>query len=326
MLQVILGLAVVLILFVFVLLYRVQSLVTVLKGSDDEVGTASNKINALMFLFFLISMGGLFFWYSFARADVYIMPEASSLHGIETDKLFWLTMVIIIAAFLLTNALLFIFAFRYQYKKDRKVAFFPEHHMLELVWTIVPAVVLTFLVFKGFKVWTDTTTVPTQFYAESGEYIDAGDNGLLIEVMAQQFAWNVRYPGADGKLGKHNFRLIDPVNGYGLDLNDENTYDDLTPTKIVLPVNVPVLFKIRSRDVLHSVYAPHFRVKMDAVPGMPTTFFFTPTVTTAEMRTKLYKRKCLKKKTLLMSRKYLTRLIQNQILFHLRRLKNILLL
>lgn len=287
MLQAILGLSAVLILFVFILLFRVQSLISVLRGSDKQVGPISNRFNAFLMIVFFFGMTILFLWYSFAETDTYLLPESASLHGLETDRLFWLTMAIITVAMILTNALLFIFSYKYQHREGQKVSYFPDHNLLEMAWTVIPAIVLTFLVFQGFEVWTDVTTVPDQFESESGEYVDAGDNGVLIEVMAQQFAWNVRYPGADGKLGRHNFRLIDEINGYGLDFNDENSWDDITPTKIVIPVNVPVLFKIRSRDVLHSVYAPHFRVKMDAVPGMPTTFSFTPRTTTSEMRAKV---------------------------------------
>ena len=287
MLQVILGLAAILILFVFILLFRVQSLIAVLRGSDKQVGSISNKFNAFLMLVFFFGMTILFVWYTFAEKDTYILPESASLHGLVTDQLFWLTMVIITVTMLITNGLLFIFAYKYQYDEKRVAAYVPEHNLLEMLWTVIPAIVLTVLVFKGYAAWTDVTTIPEQFKGKNQEYVDAGDKGVLIEVMAQQFAWNVRYPGVDGKLGEHNFRLIDDINGYGLDFSDENSFDDITPTKIVIPVNVPVLFKIRSRDVLHSVYAPHFRVKMDAVPGQPTTFAFTPRTTTSEMRAKL---------------------------------------
>ena len=71
---------------------------------------------------------------------------------------------------------------------------------------------------------------------------------------------------------------------FGMDLTDKNSFDDFTPREIHLPKGQNVLFNIRARDVLHSVYAPHFRLKMDAVPGMPTKFWFKPTKTTADMR------------------------------------------
>jgi len=91
----------------------------------------------------------------------------------------------------------------------------------------------------------------------------------------------------DGKLGKHDFRSINSKNQFGIDLNDEKGYDDFMPLNIHVPVGREVLLRIRAKDVLHSVFIPHLRVKMDAVPGMPTQFKFTPTKTTDEMRSLL---------------------------------------
>lgn len=88
----------------------------------------------------------------------------------------------------------------------------------------------------------------------------------------------------DSKLGTHNFKLIDPVNEFGLDLSDKNTFDDFKSLELHIPSGKEILLKIRAKDVLHSVFLPHFRVKMDAVPGMPTQFKFTATKTTQEMR------------------------------------------
>ena len=90
----------------------------------------------------------------------------------------------------------------------------------------------------------------------------------------------------DNVLGKANVRLIDldRANILGVDEGDLNAQDDVIVTELHLPVNRPVLFKMRSQDVLHSAYMPHFRAQMNCVPGMVTQFGFTPTVTTAEMR------------------------------------------
>jgi cytochrome c oxidase subunit 2 len=105
-----------------------------------------------------------------------------------------------------------------------------------------------------------------------------------MEVMGYQFAWEARYPGKDGELGAFDFRKVEPTNQMGLDLDDRNSYDDFMPLEIYLPKGRAVEMKIRARDVLHSVHLPHFRQKMDAMPGMPTRLWFTPTKTTAEMR------------------------------------------
>jgi cytochrome c oxidase subunit 2 len=149
--------------------------------------------------------------------------------------------------------------------------YYPENNRIEIIWTLVPAVVLAILIFGGLKVWNNIMDDPPQ-------------EAEVVEIMGYQFAWRTRYPGNDNQLGAYDFRLVDAVNEFGMDFRDRASFDDFTPREIHLPKGKPVLFKIRSRDVLHSVYAPHFRLKMDAVPGMPTSFWFIPNKSTEEMR------------------------------------------
>ena len=115
------------------------------------------------------------------------------------------------------------------------------------------------------------------------------DDYMEIEATGYQFAWLLRYPGPDGALGERNFHLISATNPLGQDWNDVKNLDDFQPDEIVLPVNKKVRVRITSRDVLHSFFLPHFRVKMDAVPGLPTYFVFTPTKTTEQYREELSK-------------------------------------
>jgi cytochrome c oxidase subunit II len=271
--NIILGIGAVLIILALLLVFRIATLVTVAKGSDKKRASGSNKVNAVLFVVFLVVGFGLFFWYSEVAKDRYL-PEASSEHGVLTDELFWLTTYIITFVFVVTHVLLFFFAYKYQYKEENRAHFFPDNNKLELIWTVVPGIVLTILVITGLKAWNDITS-------------DEPKESEVVELMGYQFAWKVRYPGTDNKLGSYDFRLIDKEgNDWGLDLTDKNSFDDFTPNDKILrlPKGQPVVFKIRARDVLHSVYAPHFRVKMDAVPGMPTKFWFVPTKTTEEMR------------------------------------------
>ncbi len=272
----ILLIAGVLVLAILILIFRVQGLVAIYRGSDDKVDGVSNRFNGAMFLIFLIGGFALFFWYTFTRADVYNLPEASSIHGVKTDNLFAITMTVIVLVFLIVNFLIFFFSYKYQYKKDRKVLFYPDNHTLEIVWTIIPAIVLALLVYGGWREWDEIT-----------QDAKAKDNPIVLEIVGQQFLWQSRYPGMDGELGKHDFRSIDSKNQFGLQLNDEKGYDDFMPLNIHVPVGREVLLRIRAKDVLHSVFIPHLRVKMDAVPGMPTQFRFTPTKTTAQMRSEL---------------------------------------
>lgn len=269
-----LAIGAVVLLAIFLLIYRIYTLVNVARGSDKLKVSKSNKVNAILFLVFLVIFGGWFFYYSFAAYDSYQIPLASA-HGDDYESLFWATTWITVAVFILTQFLLFGFSYKYQYKEGKQAAFYPDNTKLEVIWTVIPAIVLTMLVFGGFKVWNQIT--------------DASPEGAeVIEIMGYQFAWAVRYPGDDGQLGAFDYRLVDPTNQMGVDFSDQNSFDDIVdPLEIHVPKGVPVEVKIRARDVLHSVYFPHFRQKMDAMPGMPTRMWFTPTKTTAEMRVEL---------------------------------------
>ena len=105
-----------------------------------------------------------------------------------------------------------------------------------------------------------------------------------VELYAKQFGWEARYSGTDNVLGKANVRYIEGVNTVGVDMSDPNAQDDIVVNELHLPKGKRVVFKIRSQDVLHSAYMPHFRAQMNCVPGMVTQFSFIPTVTTTEMR------------------------------------------
>ncbi|TRX61731.1 cytochrome c oxidase subunit II [Fulvivirga sp. M361] len=274
MFQFIIILGVVLLLVILFTLFRISRLVSVVKGSDKKVASTSNKVNAALFMVFLIGGFGFFFWYSWTYFDDYNLPVASD-HGVWTDTLFWVTMAVTGIVFIITNVLLFWFSYAYQHKDGVKAKFYPDNVKLELLWTVVPAIVLAGLVFTGLQAWNDITSA-------------ASEDAEIVEIMGYQFAWGVRYPGVkDNALGEYNYQLIDAVNQFGMDLKDKNSYDDFMPIEMHIPKGKEVLLKIRARDVLHSVFLPHFRVKMDAVPGMPTHFKFTATKSTQDMREEL---------------------------------------
>lgn len=260
-----------LILVILFMIFRIASLVSVAKGRNPEEVSPANGIQAFLFLLFMVFGLAGFFWYSYTHFDNYTLPVASE-HGVVTDRLFWITMAVTVAAFVLIFIVMFWFVYRYQYKEGRKAAFYPDNHILELTWTIIPAVVLAVLIFTGLRAWNDITS-------------PASDQAEVIEVIGQQFAWSVRYPGKDNVLGNTNFKLIDNFgNDLGLDLTDSKSFDDFKTLELHIPKGREILLKIRAKDVIHSVFLPHFRVKMDAVPGMPTHFKFTATKTTQEMR------------------------------------------
>ncbi|MEO1255140.1 MAG: cytochrome c oxidase subunit II [Bacteroidota bacterium] len=271
MLNLIIVVAVILVLAVVFIAYRVTTLVDVVKSDKKKSYVPSgNNLQGILMIVFLVTGIAAFFYFSMKEYDTYNLPIASE-HAVITENLFWITMAVTVFVFIVTQIFLFGFGFKYRYKETNKAHYYPHNNKLEMIWTIVPAIVLAWLIISGLKQW-NVITGP------------APENSEVIEVMGYQYAWAFRYPGKDGQLGSYDFRKIDAVNSVGIDLEDQNGHDDFMPTQLVLPKGKPVHLQIRGRDVIHSVYNPHFRIQMNAVPGMPTRFWFTPTVSTAEMR------------------------------------------
>lgn len=248
-----------------------------LKDIDPFKNWDANKINGVLFLLFLIFSLIAATWSTSAWSDLFMFGKNSaSEHGVALDKMFNRTMWVSIFVVLVTNVLLFWFAFRYRGREGQKALFFSHDNKLELIWTIIPAIVMAILIADGVKNWHKIMDPSDEIKAEA----------LDIEFYARQFDWTIRYGGDDGELGQSHVKYIDldRSNSIGLNFEDEATHDDIIVTEIHVPVNQPIRMNIRSQDVLHSATLAHFRVKMDAVPGMPTKFYFTPTVTTKEMR------------------------------------------
>ena len=106
---------------------------------------------------------------------------------------------------------------------------------------------------------------------------------VVVQVTAEQFAWNVRYAGPDGVFGRTDLKLIDlQSNPLGVDREGPGADDVVTLNQLYLPANKPIIVKLRSKDVIHSFGVPEFRVKQDAIPGLTIPIWFVPNVTTAE--------------------------------------------
>lgn len=324
-----------------------------------------NNVNAWVGVIVLVA-GLIGVWYELKYHSIYLMlGNSASAHGSTYDSMFYWTFGLTFFVFIVTEVLLFYFMFRYRYSADQKAHYYFHNNKLEVIWTVVPTIVLTFLVLRGFTTWSKITT---EIPKESQE----------VEVFAYQFGWKARYAGDDNNLGNSNFTLISGTNPLGVaednavdelvkeleaevvkikglqaSINDSvavwkknhdymvstglsRTYpeeyktvktkytdgisgayertlekdlkrkmtnlsriveykkdrtffdgsakDDKITTEIVLVKNKPYVFKFRARDVIHSAYMPDFRVQMNCVPGMPTQFAFTPTMTTEETR------------------------------------------
>ena len=233
-----------------------------------------NNLMAIICLVFLV-IGLYGAYWEFTVQGSMTLPEAASAHGVKIDEMFTVTTVLTMIVFFITQILLFTFLFRYKHSTKRKAYYLPHNNTIEKVWTIAPAIVLTILVVFGFFTWQEIMNTTEA----------KGD--LNIEVTGHQFAWELRYPGKDQKLGTIDYRLVSGTNKLGIDFKDKNSFDDLQADTLVLPVNRVIRLNVRAQDVIHSCYMPHFRVQINAVPGLPTFFKFTPTITTDQMRTKL---------------------------------------
>lgn len=243
---------------------------------QSKKGLDWNKIMAIGFgIFLVVGMYGAYWEYTVQGSM--ILPDAASEHGKKIDEMFNITLIITTIVFVGTQIMLFGFAYIYRGSQLRKAYFLPHNNTIEKLWTIIPAVVLTILVVFGSITWKNIQDVPVKDQRSA----------LNVDVTAHQFAWEVRYPGRDNRLGLKNSKLVSSNNKVGVDFKDKNSYDDLTADEIVVPVNKPVRINLIAQDVIHSFYLPWFRVQINAVPGLPTFFQFTPTITTDDMRTKM---------------------------------------
>ena len=368
---------------------------------EEDISAADTRLNGGLFVAFMVAFYASFIWLIIRYGDY--NPPAASAHGETYDTLMNFNMYIIMAVFFLVNTVLFVFANKYRQEAGRKAKFFAHDNRLELIWTVIPSIVLAVIIIYGLRTWNEMT----------GE---ASDDALRVEVYSKQFDWTARYPGADGEFGLANYNLITPTNPLGIvtadgvagaleeiegqiasleselahergtllaqieeveaelhaahdhghghddhgdhaehgddhhglsaerkamlearlhDLEHMLEGDDVVvlsnaaveakedkvhrlkrhrqrimevkpfdyeggvaaweagaDDKIMkgefhLPVGREVEFVFRSRDVIHSAYMPHFRAQMNTVPGVPTRFKMTPTITTDSMRTVL---------------------------------------
>lgn len=254
-------------------LMRVVELSRQFKNTKEwNVTESDNTFNGKLMLSFGILFFVLLLW-QIDRWEDNSLPGAASVHGLNIDSLWNVNMWIITIASILTNGALFYFAYKYSGKDKTKATFLAHDNRLEMAWTIVPAVVLAGIIIFGLKFWNEITDRSTD------------PNKVTIELYAKQFDWSARYAGQDKTLGLTDYRQIDGGNSVGMDTLDANGYDDIiVKNEFHIPVNREIEFKMRSRDVIHSAFMPHFRAQMNCVPGMITEFKFTPNKTTADMR------------------------------------------
>src|ERR1051325_96334 len=246
---------------------KASEYVAILRG-EEKARKQTNKINAFLLLVFLVA-GLIGVYYCNERLSGKILGKAASLHGEKIDLLIYISFAVTGIVFFITQIILFWFAYRYQESDNRKAYYYPHNNRLEIIWTVIPALFLTVLVGFGIYYWFKITG-------------DAPQDAMQVEVTGSQFKWEFRYPGRDGVLGKKYYKAIDDKNNNPLGQlwDDPYNHDDVVSNELHIVVNKPVRLIIGAKDVIHDVGLTQFRMKMDAVPGIPTTMWFTPKYTT----------------------------------------------
>ena len=261
---------------IFLLIFQIakaSEYVAILKG-EEKGRKESNKINGfLMVAFLVLGLFGVWYCNEVLYDKTLLAVDSASVEGARVDSMLWLTIAVTGSVFIATQIVLFWFAFKYQESDKRKVFYFAHSNKLEVIWTVIPAIVLTVLVVIGLRNWFLFTGEPPK-------------TAMVVEITGKQFGWIYRYPGKDAAFGKKYYKNIDNAsNSLGIIWDDQLSHDDLVMEQTMYLIKgKPVKLIIGSRDVIHDVGLPHFRMKMDAVPGIPTTLWFTPKYTTKEMK------------------------------------------
>ncbi|POY40245.1 cytochrome C oxidase subunit II [Flavobacterium alvei] len=242
-----------------------------IKDDSQVANDGDNNVQGYLMFGFLAFIY-IFTIYGLIKWGPLVLHTPASKHGSMVDSLMNITWVLIFIVQAITQALVHYFSFKYRGNKSNKALYLADNNKLEVIWSGIPAIVLTGLILYGLYAWTDIM------------FVDKDEDTIEIELYAQQFKWTARYSGTDNVLGKANVRLIEGVNTLGVDLSDPNAQDDIVVSELHIPKGKKVHFKIRSQDVLHSAYFPHFRAQMNCVPGMVTEFAFEPVYTSDEYR------------------------------------------
>jgi len=254
-------------------LTKIFDLTQVGSSSDDSQVASDNDNNIQGYVMFgFLAFIYIFTIYGLLKWGGLALHTPASEHGLLVDNLMNITWVLIFVVQFITQGLLYWFSFKNRGHKDKKALFFADSNKLEAIWSIIPSVVLACLILYGLYAWNNIM------------FVDKDEDVIEIELYAQQFKWTARYAGQDNVLGKANVRLIEGINTLGVDMSDPNAQDDIIVSELHIPKGKKIHFKMRSQDVLHSAYMPHFRAQMNCVPGMVTEFAFIPTYTTAEYR------------------------------------------
>jgi cytochrome c oxidase subunit II len=204
------------------------------------------------------------------------LPPLAATHGGQIDNLMGWMHVFMLVLFVGWGAFFTYVLIRFRRSRNPAASYVgARSHASSYLEGGVLVVELMFLFGSSLPLW-----------AARVDHIPPENEALVVQVTAEQFAWNVRYAGPDGVFGRTDIELIDlQTNPLGIDRSDPAAKDDVTTlNQLYLPANRPIIVKLRSKDVIHSFGVPEFRVKQDAIPGLTIPVWFIPNVTTEEMR------------------------------------------
>lgn len=192
------------------------------------------------------------------------LPELASNWGMM-DTTLMITFVICGVVYIAVILFTALAVYRYRHKEGRRAKFDPENKKLEWWLTGLTSLGIVAMLAPGLVVYADFVNVPK--------------DAAKFEVLAQQWSWMYRFPGKDKILGTSAVKFVSFDNPFGLDPLDKHGQDDVlvNNSEVHLPIDQPIEVLLRSKDVLHNFYVPQFRAKMDIVPGIETSFWFTPT-------------------------------------------------
>ena len=223
-----------------------------------------STIVALSFAVFLLLMTVVTVYIFMAK--IWWFPPAITALGHEIDAQFERTFIITGIVFVLAQLGLALAIFKFR-DRGQKATYFEGNNTMEIVWTLATVVLFVGLGLYARNAWAEV------------HFMGAAPGALPIEITAQQFAWNFRYAGPDGKFGREKPELVSASTGnpVGLDSTDPSSKDDIVSPVIAVPVNREIELIIRSQDVTHSFYVRELRLKQDAVPGMEIHMHFNAT-------------------------------------------------
>ena len=207
------------------------------------------------------------------------LPPLASAHGGEIDSLIGWTHIFMLILFVGWGGFFTYCLIRFR-KSRNPVANYAGVKSHTSSYLEVGVLVVEMVLLFAFSI---------PLWAARVDHIPPQSEALVVQVTAEQFAWNVHYPGPDKVFGRTDIKLLDlQSNPLGLDRNDPAAKDDVTTlNQLYLPAHRPIIVRLRSKDVIHSFGVPEFRVKQDAIPGLTIPVWFVPTVTTAEMRNRM---------------------------------------